>query len=73
MTYNIIPEHIRFIRHVFKKAILTGLDNFGFMQILQALRRAYLSLFCCIRTASQVPGETHTLAPTVSQVQDDIF
>lgn len=35
----------------FKKATPTGLNNFSFMQILQALRPAFLSLFCCVSIA----------------------
>lgn len=59
-TYGIIKANVYSASYYvplsgtfFKKATPTGLNNFSVMQILQALRRAHLSLFCCISTAPQ--------------------
>lgn len=50
----------------FKKATPTGLNNFSFMQILQALRRAYLSLFCCTSTAPWEGIMSHFVWPLLA-------
>lgn len=50
----------------FKKATPTGLNNFSFMQILQALQRAYLSLFCCTSTAPWEGIMSHFVWPLLA-------